>query len=76
MLSPRTAARLGLTAAFIVFALCMAIIGRAAADGKRLPHRYPTDVQPAVVTPALQPTDTPALPLWQRGAEARLAKAR
>jgi hypothetical protein len=76
MLSPRTTARLGLAAAFILFASCMAVIGWGAAISKRIPHRYSPDVQPAVVSPALQPADTPAPPPLLHEADARLAKAR
>jgi hypothetical protein len=76
MLSPRTTARLGLAAAFVLFASCMTVIGWGAAVGKRFPHRHPTDVQPAVVGPAIQPTGAPAPPLSPREAAARLAKAR
>jgi hypothetical protein len=78
MLSPRTTARLGLAAAFVLFASCMAVIGRGAAGGKWFPHRYVPDIQPAVVSPSLQPTGTPAPPLSRHDSQAdsRLAKAR
>lgn len=76
MLSPRTTARLGLTAAFVLFASCMAVLGRAAIDGKRPPHRYFPDEPPAVVSPGLLPRATTAPSVSRHEADARLAKAR